>query len=319
MHYYFVGAPGTGSFTALSAMQQLGFTTRLRPTSISQCAELDAVGDLPVAGWFRGGLLPLADAELVLTVRGDTDTWLRECERRCAGEPLDALDPQVAEARVALFGQLAFSAEAWRAGYERHLARCGELARLAGKALHVWDVAADPSWRFLCALTGRPAPDLPFPGPKSRPLPAPALPATGDADPQGRLRRAPIQVRPSPLHGRGVFAAKPIRAGALLEECPVLVIDAYCEELGDYVIGWGDGDDGRLALPLGYGACYNHSAEPNAYWEADEARALMIIWAARDIAADEEIAISYGGEWFSTRGLRPAQERDAPPVDDPPR
>lgn len=103
-----------------------------------------------------------------------------------------------------------------------------------------------------------------------------------------------------------MFAAKPIRDGALLEECPVLVSEASCEEFGDYVVDWGD--DGRLALPLGYGACYNHSNHPNAYWQTDEARALMIVWAARDIAADEEILISYGPAWFSTRGLRPAQE-----------
>ena len=126
----------------------------------------------------------------------------------------------------------------------------------------------------------------------------------------GRLRRAPIQIRPSPLGGRGVFAAKAIRDGALLEECPVLVIETDCDELDNYTLHWGDGDDRQLALPLGYGACYNHSGEPNAYWETDESRGLMIIWAARDIAADEEILISYGPGWFSTRGLKPAQEAE---------
>jgi len=137
--------------------------------------------------------------------------------------------------------------------------------------------------------------------------------ATGNSsvpplDEDGPLRRAPIQVRPSPLGGRGVFAAKPIREGALLEECPVIISDVDCEEFGDYVFVWGDGESARLALPLGYGACYNHSSDPNACWQTDEHRALMIIWAARDIAADEEILISYGPKWFPTRGLNPAQE-----------
>jgi hypothetical protein len=125
-------------------------------------------------------------------------------------------------------------------------------------------------------------------------------------DEAGRLRRAPIQVRPSPLGGRGVFAAKPIRDGALLEECPVLVTEAYFEELGDYIVRWGDDREGVYALPLGYGACYNHADHPNAYWQTDEPRALMIIWAARDIAEGEEILISYGPEWFPTRGRHPA-------------
>lgn len=130
---------------------------------------------------------------------------------------------------------------------------------------------------------------------------------TGSYDQDGPLRRAPIQVRPSPLGGRGVFAAKPIRDGALLEECPVIVIPQDFEDVGDYVIHWGAGEGEQFALPLGYGACYNHADEPNAYWETDERRGLMVIWAARDIAADEEILISYGPGWFLTRGLSPAQ------------
>lgn len=138
-------------------------------------------------------------------------------------------------------------------------------------------------------------------------LPAPRMP-TGPFDVEGPLRRAPIQVRPSPLGGRGVFAAKPIREDALLEECPVILTDADSEALDDYVFVWGDGGHDRFALPLGYGACYNHSSDPNAHWQMDESRALMIIWAARDIAADEEILISYGPGWFPTRGLQPAQE-----------
>lgn len=136
---------------------------------------------------------------------------------------------------------------------------------------------------------------------------APSVPA-GPCEEEGRLRRAPIQVRPSPLGGRGVFAAKPIREGALLEECPVIIIDGDCEAFGDYIFVWSDGQDRRHALPLGYGACYNHSSSPNAHWQPDESRALMIIWAVRDIAADEEILISYGPGWFKTRGLHPAQE-----------
>lgn len=130
----------------------------------------------------------------------------------------------------------------------------------------------------------------------------------GSFDPEGRLRRAPIQVRPSSRGGRGVFATKPFRSGALIEECPLLVIEAYVPELDDYVIRWDDhvdADDDTLLLPLGYGALYNHSDQPNAYWEPERSRTLMIIWACRDIAADEEIVISYGSQWFPNRGLVP--------------
>jgi SET domain-containing protein len=54
---------------------------------------------------------------------------------------------------------------------------------------------------------------------------------------------------------------------------------------------------------LGYGSLYNHSDEPNAEYthEADDAYSFM---AVRDIAAGEEITISYGDEWWETRSDR---------------
>ena len=142
--------------------------------------------------------------------------------------------------------------------------------------------------------------------PADRPARPPSV-TSGDADPEGRLRRGPIQVRPSPIAGRGVFATRPIAQGALIEEAPVLLIDADVPALDDYILKWDDAidDDRELVLPLGYGAIYNHGVTPNAYWETDRVNLLMIIWAARDIAADEEILISYGSRWFPERGLTP--------------
>ena len=74
------------------------------------------------------------------------------------------------------------------------------------------------------------------------------------------------------------------------------------EELSDYVIRWGDQKEERRGIPLGYGALYNHSDNFNARWETDVPRSVMIVAAARDIAADEEILICYGPLWFSERG-----------------
>lgn len=306
MRYYFVGPTATGNATALSAMQHLGFSARLKPTERSQCVEVDAVGDEPVGYWFRRGELPLDGVELVMTVRRDIDAWLGECERRCGQEVPGQLSALDAAVRREMFGQLEYSAGVWRAGYERHLERCQEVSARVGKVLHTWDVVAEPSWEFLCRLTGRRAPERPFPFHKSDRGRTP----DGASREDGRLRRAAIQVRPSPLGGRGVFAAKPIRAGALIEECPLLLADADSEDLENYVIGWGE-DGGRMALPLGYGACYNHADKPNANWQPDEVRALMVVWAERDIEADEEILISYGPEWFPTRGWVPSQHRAA--------
>ena len=114
------------------------------------------------------------------------------------------------------------------------------------------------------------------------------------------LRRGPIEVRPSTIAGWGVFARRPILEGALVEECAVLVLDDVPEALADHVIEWQRGS-GLRALPLGYGALYNHADSPNAGWSTDVDRGLMVIGALRDIAEDEEILISYGPRWFGDR------------------
>ena len=113
-----------------------------------------------------------------------------------------------------------------------------------------------------------------------------------------------LYVAESPLGvGRGVFAAQDIAAGATIERCPMLVVDA---EQGDalaagaegYVFTWGDGS---TALALGYGSLYNHSFAPNATTleTGDE----LVIIALEPIASGEEIFINYTGTdttgvWF---------------------
>src|SRR5262249_25096732 len=159
---------------------------------------VDAVADVSVAYWFRNEQLPLDDVQLVLTVRGDMNGWLAECERRCTMEAAETLGPLALEGRRALFGQLEVSVGVLRTASKRPVERCGELAAKAGKVLHVWDVVAEPTWDFLCALTGRQAPARPFPFHRSKQLSWPRAPIT-PASPSGEdgpLRRAPLQVRP---------------------------------------------------------------------------------------------------------------------------
>ena len=109
-----------------------------------------------------------------------------------------------------------------------------------------------------------------------------------------------IRVGDTP-HGRGVIATEDIAKGETIEVCPVLELTA--EEangvLTDYIVGLGDDVEGS-ALMLGYGSLYNHSDEPNAEYlhEADDAYSFV---ATRDIAAGEQVTISYGEDWWETR------------------
>jgi uncharacterized protein len=98
--------------------------------------------------------------------------------------------------------------------------------------------------------------------------------------------------------GRGVFAAHGVAAGETIECSPCI---GFAEHewkrlertvLDDYAFLWGD-DLEAGALPLGYGALYNHSFECNACYVRRFALGTMDFVAVRDIAAGEEIRTNY--------------------------
>lgn len=103
-----------------------------------------------------------------------------------------------------------------------------------------------------------------------------------------------IEVKRIPGKGRGVFARSAISEGTIIEVAPVLVIseqDMETTELAGHCFLW---SKGKVGLPLGYGALYNHSYEPNAEY-LDRAPQTKIYRALRDIDAGEEITINYNG------------------------
>jgi SET domain-containing protein len=109
------------------------------------------------------------------------------------------------------------------------------------------------------------------------------------------VQPVPAYVGQSHRHGLGIFAARDIRRGKVIERCPVLVVSASdCAtiertRLRGYLYEW----DGDYALALGFGSLYNHSDEANAAYEAWIDDELLVIRAARTIRAGEEITIDY--------------------------
>lgn len=118
------------------------------------------------------------------------------------------------------------------------------------------------------------------------------------------LVRANIEVRPSPIHGFGVFATSAMPANTLLEECYVLNVPYDTTLLRSYLFKL---NDKTCVVPLGCGAIYNHASEPNASYVLDAARQVMCVTSKRALAKGEEIFISYGEKWFSSRQLTPKQ------------
>lgn len=110
--------------------------------------------------------------------------------------------------------------------------------------------------------------------------------------------------------GRGVFTARSINAGDVIEICPIVVIPKAQIEildqtvLYDYYFLW---ENNNAAIALGYGSLYNHSYSPNAEYIMDFVDSSLIIQAIKDINAHEEITFNYNGDpvddedlWFKT-------------------
>lgn len=117
-----------------------------------------------------------------------------------------------------------------------------------------------------------------------------------------------VLVRDAGNKGRGVFATRSYIKGDLIEECPVLVLDAQDRDIIDktklynYYYAWGD--DGELAaIALGYGSLYNHSYTPNARYERDEQKDVIRIVALVKIKAEDEITVNYNGKPDDTSKL----------------
>jgi hypothetical protein len=117
------------------------------------------------------------------------------------------------------------------------------------------------------------------------------------------LFRADLTIQRSLVSGYGVFAKQPILPGETIEECPLLFIPAETKALTDYQFAW---NAEQCVFALGYGSLYNHSEdEPNAEYQTDKARNLIVVRALRPIQPGDEIFVNYGKSWFSDRGIRP--------------
>lgn len=98
-----------------------------------------------------------------------------------------------------------------------------------------------------------------------------------------------VQVRSSPIHGRGLFALEAIPAGEYIG----FYAGRRTRDNGEHVLWVEDTGSGEW---LGYDGTnvlrfMNHSARPNGELDGQE------LYALRDIRPDEEITIDYG-EWF---------------------
>lgn len=111
-----------------------------------------------------------------------------------------------------------------------------------------------------------------------------------------------VEVKQSPLHGRGLYAAVPVPSGSILGTYPVLILSPAdtaalkSTRLYHYVFYVDETADGAMRAAVAFGpiSMCNHSTAPNAAFEVDPVAATVTLTTSRDIAAGEEILIDYG-------------------------
>jgi len=130
-----------------------------------------------------------------------------------------------------------------------------------------------------------------------------------------------IRIGPSPVHGRGVFAARAFEAGDIVEVCPGLVLDRGASgAFADFAMAFDEPRHGPFApgaawvgeaqrelmvLPLGAGAVYNHMAKKvgsNVAWSLSPRAGAVVLRAQQQIPEGAELFIDYGrGYWADRR------------------
>ena len=115
---------------------------------------------------------------------------------------------------------------------------------------------------------------------------------------KAKLFQNKIVVKKSSMHGYGVFAEKTLKKGEIIEECYIILSKGGDKALEDFYFDV----KSKYGIFTGFGIIYNHSDEPNADYHINVKRRLTTFKASRTIRKGEEILISYGDKWFSSRG-----------------
>lgn len=109
-----------------------------------------------------------------------------------------------------------------------------------------------------------------------------------------------IEVKESSIHGRGVFACNTIKAGAVIEIAPVILLEKAERDflqttaLFGYYFVVAD-ENTPVALGLGYTSLYNHSYNANAIYSVSIQNKTITVKACKTIHQGNEITLNYNG------------------------
>ena len=103
-----------------------------------------------------------------------------------------------------------------------------------------------------------------------------------------KVKKWPVHVEESGIHGKGLFASRDIEADTKI----IPIKGKPAADDGIYVLWWIEEDGSEKGMEVTNEARYvNHDANPNAaYFDTH-------VWSLRKISKGEEITHDYGAEW----------------------
>lgn len=124
----------------------------------------------------------------------------------------------------------------------------------------------------------------------------------GDQDPS-IMRCDKVEIRNSPVHGRGVFALRDIQENETIEKAPILLDECKNVPLSllDYFMK--TSEEGLCAYGFGYFSFYNDSTAADAVFMVDVDDKSVSIIATKFIPKGKEIFMSYGPNYWKTRSI----------------
>jgi uncharacterized protein len=110
-----------------------------------------------------------------------------------------------------------------------------------------------------------------------------------------KVAKSVIEVKTTNKYGRGLYAARNIRKGEVVESSPVVELNSYDithTRMNMYVFGWKG--NGTSALALGLGSLFNHSKKANVTYNPVFSTKTILFVAMRDIRKGHQLFIDYG-------------------------
>lgn len=110
-----------------------------------------------------------------------------------------------------------------------------------------------------------------------------------------------LEIKDSPLHGRGVFATSPIRKGALIETAPAVFLSYEEKELLKHSPLFNyyfliNNASHPAVFGFGNSSFYNHSAQANCFYTFSVKQNTIRFYAYRKILKGQEVTINYNGQ-----------------------